>query len=151
MTCPTDLVPLQLKGRVIQVLRGQHYAVDNLVVDTALESIIRGWMTGDSISHFVFAYTGGVPIQPTTKSLTGIVATVAVGGTNFEAYSTRDSMGLRSIGTWRGSFTPSVSTTYDTLGLMSVAGTLIAATTFGARTLTPPESVETLWTLRLVR
>lgn len=155
-----DLLKLgtQFQGRVRQALiRDPANPISevlfdgkNLVVDSALELMILALQGEDSIRNVDFGYTGGRPITPGLRSIGSPVASAQTGAfADTRPFASRDSRGLRSIGTWTAVLTPSSAITYDTLGLVSSVGLLFAAVAFAPVALAAGETISVQWTIFL--
>lgn len=126
----------------------QRFLGCNLVLDNMYELLLRAAMDTDYIKSVQFALMSGEPIVPALSRLTNVVASTLVGssGDNRPLIST-DSSGVRSVGTWSASFTASGPLTYDTLGLVSSTGLLVAALSVGTTQLVATDPVAINWTI----
>lgn len=146
-------------GQVRQILYpngygagGEHVLHEsaNLVVDSAMEVMIQALMGDERISGVTFGKTGGKPVTRGTRVVRGPVAFSRTGEfTDTRPFASRDSKGLRTIGTWTAVLSPSQNLTYDTLGLVSSADLLFAAVSFPEVTLSAGESIAVQWTILL--
>lgn len=122
----------------------------NLVVDAAMEIMIRALMGQESIRGVEFGFAGGVPVARGLRSIRSPVGFAPVGQTNdTRPFLSRDAAGLRSIGTWTAIFTAPQALTYDSLGLVSDSNLLFAAVSFDAVNLAAAEVIAVQWTILL--
>lgn len=122
----------------------------NLVVDSALEVMIRALQGQESIRGVEFGFTGGVPVSPGLRSVRSPVGFAPSGATNdTRPFISRDASGLRSIGTWTATFTAPQALSYDTLGLVSDSSLLFAAVAFDTVSLAVAETIAVQWTISL--
>jgi hypothetical protein len=130
---------------------GEPLEQKNLVVDGGYEALIDMMITDARVSTIVLAYNRAAPVVSDmrlvgTPLVVGAVGTSATAG--FEPVRQTDSRGLLTGCRWSALLTPTGSGTYDTAGLLTSTGALIAATAFSARpyTTTP---ITVTWTIRL--
>ncbi len=123
----------------------------NLVVDGGYEALIDMMITDARVSTIVLAHNRGAPVVPDmrligTPLVVGAVGTSETAG--FEPVRVKDARGLLTGCRWSALLTPTGSGLYDTAGLLTTTGALIAATAFSARpyTTTP---ITVTWTIRL--
>lgn len=157
-----DTVGLSPIGHVTQrlvstgeVIREGH----NLVVEASLEVMLQCLMLGSNtaLSAIVFGNSGSKDglapvVTPSMRSIP-----VASGGaiaplgqtTDTRAYASKDSRGLRSIGTFTAIHNPKDTFQYDTLGLIANTGLLFAVTSFPMVTLLGNQAVSVQWTIML--
>ena len=142
----------RVKQHVTDANGGKRVVCDspNLVVDAALEIMIRSLMGEDSIAGVEFGNAGGVPISRGLRTIQAPVDFAPTGTTSgTKPYVSRDSSGLRSIGTWTSTLTPAQNLTYDTLGLVGSSNLLFAAIAFSPVSLVIGETVSVQWTILL--
>lgn len=122
----------------------------NLVVDAALEVMIRALMGEDRVAGVDFGNSGGVPISRALRTIQAPVAYAPVGAAAAtRPFVSHDASGLRSIGTWTATLTPGQNITYDTLGLVGASNLLFAAIAFSPVSLVVGETVSVQWTILL--
>lgn len=144
-------------GRIRQILTrpGQEPVVirehTNLVVLSAVEMMLQALMGRDSIQNIQFGLTGERPITSGIRTIGSPVATTPVNQTDSsQTIVSKDSAGLRTIGTFIGVYAATGSLSYDTLGLASSTGLLFAASTnFGTVPLVSGDSITVEWTILL--
>jgi len=151
-----DRAPLQLVGSVVLTdRRAQKIILDqsNMVVDAMFELLIRGLTGEDRVSRVLAVSANGYPITPVTKGLRSLGAPVlnvpVETAGDLAPIKSLDQRGLRSICTWTALLQPAGTVTYDTLGLVSVTGLLVAATAFQPITLNSGDIVSVQWTISL--
>lgn len=122
----------------------------NLVVDAALEIMVRALMGEDRIAGVEFGNSGGAPISRGLRTIQAPVAFANSGSSSgTRPFVSRDSSGLRSIGTWTSTLTPDQNLTYDTLGLVGASNLLFAAIAFDSVSLVIGETISVQWTILL--
>jgi hypothetical protein len=139
----------QVNQRTGEILVDQH----NQILNSFFELVIRG-LTGEDIIARVQALLTGVTgpglITPGIRSLGAPVINVPVQtGGDLAPVKTLDSNGIRSICTWTALFAPTGTVVYDTIGLVSTTGLLVAATNFNPVTLGSGDVVAVQWTISL--
>jgi hypothetical protein len=157
-----DTVPWNPAGHVTQrlvetgeIIRDGH----NLVVESALEVMLQCLMmgAGTALSAVVFGNSGSKDglapvVTPSMRTIPlasgGAVARLGP-TTDTRSYTSKDSRGLRSIGTFTALYTPKDTFQYDTLGLISNNGLLFSVTSFPMVTLLGNQSVSVQWTIML--
>lgn len=148
-----ELVPLQMAGHVVLTDRRSGQIIldtQNRVVDAMLELLVRGLTGEDRIARMLAVVAGGLPITPGLRSLGAPVLNVPVETAgDLAPVKSVDQRGLRSICTWTALLQPVGAVTYDTLGLVSVTGLLVAATSFRPISLTGGDIVSVQWTISL--
>ena len=122
----------------------------NLVVDAALEVMIRSLLGQEEIRGVEFGSSGGTPVSRGLRTIRGPVGFAQAGtSSNTRPFVSRDGAGLRSIGTWTAVFTAPQPLTYDMLGLVSSSNLLFAAVSFDPVSLAASETVAVRWTILL--
>lgn len=148
-----ELVPLQMAGHVVLTDRRSGQIIldtQNRVVDAMFELLVRGLTGEDRIARMLAVVAGGLPITPGLRSLGAPVLNVPVETAgDLAPVKSVDQRGLRSICTWTALLQPAGAVTYDTLGLVSVTGLLVAATSFRPISLTGGDIVSVQWTISL--
>lgn len=121
---------------------------DNLVVDCSFEIALAALLGQQTLVGIALGYTNGRPVTHDLRTLSSLIGIAAIGSTpETQSFTSKDSRGLRTIATMTGIYSPTESTTYDTLGLISNTNLLFAASSFPARTITKPIATE--WTIYL--
>lgn len=120
----------------------------NLVVDAALETMILALMGGETLKGVELGYSGGRPVSKGLRSTPSPVAFASFGATaETLPVTSKDSAGLRSIGTWTAVYTAAQPITYDTLGMVSSSNLLFAAIAFDPVPLIGGETVAIRWSI----
>lgn len=121
---------------------------DNLIVDCSFEIALGALFGQQTLIGIAFALTGGKPVTKDLRTLSSLLTVAAINSTpDTKSFLTKDSQGLRTIGTVTAIYSPSGSFTYDTVGLISNTNLLFAAANFPSRTITVPIATE--WTIFL--
>jgi len=140
----------QVNQRTGEVLVDQ----PNQILNSFFELVIRG-LTGEDIIARVQAMLTGVTgpglITPGVRSLGAPVINVPVqNGGDLAPVKSLDQEGIRSICTWTALFQPTGAVSYDTIGLVSTTGLLVAAANFNTVTLGSGDVVAVQWTISLL-
>lgn len=144
-----ERAPLKPVGYVnIEVNGKQVFTGANLVLDNFYELALRGAMGTDFIKSVQFAVAAGQPIVPAMSRLPSVVASAPVGASgDTRPVISADSNGRRTVGTWTATLAASGALGYDTIGLVSNTGLLVAALSVGSVTLAAGDIVAVTWTI----
>jgi hypothetical protein len=156
---------IKAAGHVKQILLADGSTLregHNLIVNTHLEVLMQCLMLGSSaaISSIVFGNSGTtvVGVPPLLSPSMASVPTLSGGAispinqfADTQSYTSDDTMGLASIGTFTTIYTATDVSgfTYDTLGLVSATGLLFSVYSFLPVTLPQNQSVAVQWTIML--
>ena len=135
------------RGEVEQISsqRGLLWKGHNLVVNLAPEVMMASLLGTAYINSVAFGFGGGRAVTPSTRSIPGVVGLVSASSKT----TGRDKFNRRTLGTWRFTWIPTDSQTYDMLGLLATSQQLFAATAFPAVSLQANEAVAVAWTIYL--
>ena len=141
--------PLKPVGYVTITVNGQQvFTGTNLVLDNFYELALRGAMNTDYVKTVQFAVSAGQPIVPAMTRLPSVVASIPVGSSgDARPLISLDASGRRTVGTWSASYAAAGALGYDTIGLVSNTGLLVAALSVGSVTLATGDIVAVTWTI----
>lgn len=146
-----DNVDIKLRGHIKQwdlESKEPILDLDNLIVDCSFEIILAALFNQQYLTGVALGFNNGRPVTSDLRTLSGLLAIAKLDSTaETRSFTSKDSRGLRSIGTVTGIYSPTSSLTYDTLGLISTNNLLFAAASFPSRTITKPIATE--WTIYL--